>query len=267
VDLPGEEAQTLAATARAAGYENLLRLMHQLLTSEPVVRRSETGVLAVEIAWLRAAELPKLTRIEELLAGAVPLPEGRPAAAPAPRLAAATPSRPPVPAAPPPQRAEKPAAAAPAPAPRPAPEPAAPPPAPAARPPLPADPIQAFLEQVSLRRQPFAALLAEAELAFVDGELRIGVPPGEGMLESRLQQPSVRKVIDESVAAVWGAGTAWRQVRAESRTKNDEEAPVAAPAQELSRVAEIPKVQAILDIFGGKVETVEEHGFREEPTR
>ncbi|HEX7181742.1 MAG TPA: DNA polymerase III subunit gamma/tau [Thermoanaerobaculia bacterium] len=269
VDLPGEEAQTLATTARAAGYENLLRLMHQLLTSEPVVRRSETGVLAVEIAWLRAAELPKLTRIEELLAGAVPLPEGRPAAAPAPRPtpASAAPPRPPAPATPatpPPQQAEKPAAPAPATR-RSAPEPAAPPPA--ARPSLPADPVQAFLEQVSLRRQPFAALLAEAELAFVDGELRIAVPPGEGMLESRLQQPSVRKVIEESVAAVWGAGTAWRQVRGEARKKNDEEAPAAAPAQELSRVAEIPKVQAILDIFGGKVETVEEHGLREEPSR
>src|SRR5262249_30379990 len=65
VDLPGEEAAALAATSRASGYENLLRLLNQLLTSENVVRRSDTGALAVEIAWLRAAELPKLTRIEE----------------------------------------------------------------------------------------------------------------------------------------------------------------------------------------------------------
>src|SRR5262249_5387341 len=70
-DLPAEEAQALAALAREAGYENLLRLMNQLLASEETVRRSEAGALAVEIAWLRAAELPKLTRIEELLAGAV----------------------------------------------------------------------------------------------------------------------------------------------------------------------------------------------------
>src|SRR4051794_834487 len=34
VDLPGEEAATLAETARDAGYENLLRLVHQLLQSE-----------------------------------------------------------------------------------------------------------------------------------------------------------------------------------------------------------------------------------------
>ena len=69
VDLPAEEAATLAETAKGAGYENLLRLVHQLLQSEATVRRSETGALAVEIAWLRAAELPKLRRIEEILAG------------------------------------------------------------------------------------------------------------------------------------------------------------------------------------------------------
>src|SRR4051812_31046919 len=69
VDLPGEEAQKLAATAKGSGYENLLRLLHQLLASEQLVRRSDTGALAVEIAWLRAAELPRLPRVEELLAG------------------------------------------------------------------------------------------------------------------------------------------------------------------------------------------------------
>src|SRR5947208_3920604 len=89
VDLPGEEAAALAATARASGYENLLRLLNQLLTSEPIVRRSDTGALAVEIAWLRAAELPKLTRVEDLLAGgaeigANPGASARPAAAPRP---------------------------------------------------------------------------------------------------------------------------------------------------------------------------------------
>lgn len=69
VDLVLEEAQALAALARGGGYENLLRLVNQLLASEPVVRRSETGALAIEIAWLRAAELPKLIRVEQLLAG------------------------------------------------------------------------------------------------------------------------------------------------------------------------------------------------------
>src|SRR5215218_4320414 len=125
VDLPGEEAQALATTARASGYENLLRLMNLLLTSEPIVRRSDTGALAVEIAWLRAAELPKLTRVEEILAGTMPTEAARPAAAPRPAPAPApAPSRsrapepPPRAAAPPPpaqqqQPAPKPAETAP----------------------------------------------------------------------------------------------------------------------------------------------------------
>jgi DNA polymerase-3 subunit gamma/tau len=71
-DLPAEEALALAALAREAGYENLLRLMNQLLASEETVRRSEAGALAVEVAWLRAAELPKLTRVEQLLGGSSP---------------------------------------------------------------------------------------------------------------------------------------------------------------------------------------------------
>ncbi len=108
VDLPGEEAQALAATAKAGGYENLLRLLNQLLTSEPLVRRSETGALAVEIAWLRAAELPKLTRVEELLvAGNVRLQAAPGATRAAP---GATPRSGPAPA--PPVRASAPPAAA-----------------------------------------------------------------------------------------------------------------------------------------------------------
>ena len=74
VDLPEEEAKRLGKLAQQSGYENLLRLVHQLLASENTVRRSETGSLALEICWLRAAELPKLVRIEAILGGK--LPEG-----------------------------------------------------------------------------------------------------------------------------------------------------------------------------------------------
>jgi DNA polymerase-3 subunit gamma/tau len=93
VDLVLEEAQALAALARGGGYENLLRLVNQLLASEPVVRRTESGALAIEIAWLRAAELPKLIRVEQLLAGG-------PLAAVAPRPAAPPPRSPAPPQAP-----------------------------------------------------------------------------------------------------------------------------------------------------------------------
>jgi DNA polymerase-3 subunit gamma/tau len=72
IDLPAEETAALVEIARGAGYENLLRMLNLLLASEPLVRRSESGALALEIAWLRAAELPKLIRVEELLSGGIP---------------------------------------------------------------------------------------------------------------------------------------------------------------------------------------------------
>ena len=77
VDLPAEEAARLAERSRAAGFEGLLRLLRQLLASEETVRRSDASALALEIAWLRAAELPRLTRVEDLLAGRVPMPGRR----------------------------------------------------------------------------------------------------------------------------------------------------------------------------------------------
>ncbi|MCY3929024.1 MAG: DNA polymerase III subunit gamma/tau [Acidobacteria bacterium] len=77
VDLPGEAAKELARVAADAGYENLLRLLHLLLSSETVVRRADAPGLALEVALLRAAELPRLVRIEQL--GAT-LPDALPAA-------------------------------------------------------------------------------------------------------------------------------------------------------------------------------------------
>jgi DNA polymerase-3 subunit gamma/tau len=251
-DLPAEEAQALSALARAAGYENLLRLLHQLLASEQVVRRSDTGALALEIAWLRAAELPKLSRVEELLAGLpVTAAAPNPMSTPPPRT-----ERAPAPA--PSPKAAAPAAAVPPPAARPA--------APVTPPPPAGDPVQAFLEAVSLRKAPFAALLSEADILLSDGELRIAVPAEDSLLESRLQQAVYRQVVEEAIAAVWGPGLTWRTVRAAPKPKPEAAASSAgadgAPAE---RVAENPQVQAVLDIFGGKVETVEEHGsFRED---
>ncbi|HEX3555706.1 MAG TPA: DNA polymerase III subunit gamma/tau [Thermoanaerobaculia bacterium] len=272
VDLPLEEAQLLAATAKASGYENLLRLLNQLLTSENVVRRSDTGALAVEIAWLRAAELPKLTRVEEILAGtwqpgaapAVARPAAaapRPAPAPAPRSAAPDPA---------PRSATPPAPARPAPVQEP-PSPAPPPAvsttpatsapsrqaAPVAAPARSSDPMRAFLDEVSKRRPHLAGYLEGAEnLRFDDGRLTILALPGDNILRSRLQQDANRQAVEESLAAVWGPGTAWRL--AEGPGKAPAAPATAAPRSEAP--AENPAVQTVLEIFGGRVETIQEHG-------
>ncbi len=69
VELPNEEAEAARALGTSTGYETVLRLLHLLLAGEEAVRRSESAALAVEIAWLRAAELPRLTSLEALLGG------------------------------------------------------------------------------------------------------------------------------------------------------------------------------------------------------
>ena len=256
VDLPVEEAQTLAAVAKEAGYENLLRLLHQLLNSETTVRRSEAGALAVEIAWLRAAELPKLRRVEEILAGGgmgAAAPRPAPARTPHPLAPSPIPSQPSGRGGTQPERVEKPQAPVPAPA------PAAPPPAPRNGSASGEDHVQAFLDEVSRRKQPLAAHLSEAdEIAFADGRLTIARMPGDTWLESRLQQSANRQVIDEAVAAVWGAGTSWRTVQGEGRKAAEIQAQASAASAAGAVVSDNPTVQTVLEIFGGRVERVEE---------
>jgi DNA polymerase-3 subunit gamma/tau len=258
VDLPAEEAAALAALAQGSGYENLLRLLHHLLSSEMLVRRSDAGVLALEIAWLRAAELPKLIRVEELLRGEGLKPTPPPAH-PAPRAAvqAAAPARAlsETPAAAP---AAKPSPEAPAPAltaraerlERPA---ASPPHAAAFSPPL--DPVRAFLDEVSKRRPNLAGALDSAEeLSFAEGCLTVVAPAGDTWLSPRLAQEANRTALDEALVAVWGQGSRWRLTHGEPKV-----ASVAPRISQERDVADNPTVQAVLDIFGGRVETVEEN--------
>jgi DNA polymerase-3 subunit gamma/tau len=269
VDLPGEEAEALASLARASGYENLLRLLHHLLGSEMLVRRSDAGVLALEIAWLRAAELPKLTRVEELLRGEAPPPPTRPST-PRPiqssSHAPVAPTPPAVPAAQAPpasatKREEAPEASPgasppiPTPAAPPRPDPVPTPPRASAPPAPPRDTVRAFLEEVSKRRPNLAGALDSADkLSFSEGCLTIVAPAGDTWLGPRLGQEVNRAAIDEALAAVWGSGSRWRLTQGEAR------APIAEPAVAPERaIADNPTVQAVLDIFGGKVETVEEN--------
>ncbi|HEV7503937.1 MAG TPA: DNA polymerase III subunit gamma/tau [Thermoanaerobaculia bacterium] len=266
IDLPGEEAHALAATAKASGYENLLRLLSQLLASENIVRRSDTGALAVEIAWLRAAELPKLIRVEEILAGTY-----QPGAAPAARPAAAAPRpAPPAPAppprsAPPPEMAPR-ASAPPTPAtpsarPAPSPEPsAAPVSAPSMAAPIASagrssDPVTAFKEETAKRKPNLGGFLdAVEDLRFEDGRVTLLAPNGDSYLRSRLE--ANRPILEEAAAAVWGQGT-----RLEVRESKGAP-PAAAEAAKPARATEVePAVQAVLEIFqGSRVEAVEEHG-------
>jgi DNA polymerase III subunit gamma/tau len=246
VDLPGEEAQALAAMAKANGYENLLRLLNQLLTSEPIVRRSETGALAVEIAWLRAAELPKLTRVEEILAGGAVRAEVESATSrtPSPRptptpAAAPTRSRPPSPA-PVSRTSELPARQA----------------APVPPPSRPADPLTAFREGAARRNPKLAAFLDAAEdVRFDDGRVRIVLARGDTY--SRARSDSYRRDLEELAVAAWGPGTELDIVEGLAAPRELEGATLKPVS--MQEVEEIPAVQAVLEIFKGRIETVEEH--------
>jgi DNA polymerase-3 subunit gamma/tau len=249
IDLPGEEAAALATTARAAGYENLLRLLQQLLASEQTVRRSEAGALAVEIAWLRAAELPKLSRIEELLAGVAP---ASPRAVSLPVPATIRPVSRPAQAAT--AVAEATAPARPAPAPRPPSPPASSEPAPDA------DRLEAFLQEVEKLKQPLAAHLRAAEdLRFADGRLMIVHPPGDPWLAERLERGSNREVLEQALARAWGAGTGFTLVGGSGQGATPAGAPALSTVKLELVEANHPTIQTVLDIFGGRVERVEEH--------
>jgi DNA polymerase-3 subunit gamma/tau len=241
VDLPREEAEELQATARRAGYENLLRLLHQLLQSEPVVRKSEAGALAVEIAWLRAAELPKLVRVEELLAGGAPPLASPPVQAPARPPAAAPPG-----GAPAPRPAATAARAQPAAPPRPAATPTAPR----------ADgaqdsELERLREGLSARRPNVAAHLEGQKMVFADGELRIYHAPGDTWLRENLQRDANRQALEETIAEVFGPDARFRLLESEAPP-----APAASPEPPPSAAGD-PTVQTLLDIFGGTVERVE----------
>jgi DNA polymerase-3 subunit gamma/tau len=267
VDLPAEEAGRLAEHARAAGYENLLRLLRQLLSSEQTVRRSDASALALEIAWLRAAELPRLTRIEDLLAGTAQ-PSGDPGAARSAGPRSPRPSPPP-PSRPPAQDAGFAAdAAEPAPKPQPAPAPDAQPgsgpsssPDPEPRAAAAAAPtVEGFLERLTDLKGALAGHLRQAEsLRFDDGVLHVTVAPDDEILADRLQRPNNRELLDRAVRESFGPDARWRSERGSGTAAppTPAERPATEPAPD-AQVQDNPTVQTVLEIFDGTVEGVED---------
>ncbi len=296
VDLPAEEAARLAERARAAGFENLLRLLRQLLASEETVRRSDASALALEIAWLRAAELPRLTRVEDLLAGRAPMPEAAanpgtarvpsaarpapapapaprpapsPAQAPAPRADAEEPQDPTAPTAQTAQAAQT-ADRGPAtdrsPAPATAPDTADAPPdsAPAgAGLPAPAT-VAGFLERLTDLKPALAGHLRHAEALRLDGTtLEIVISPDDDILPGRLQKASNRQLLDRALAEVLGPDVTWKTARGTGSVAPGQ-ASAADPdqghgeGQPHDQVQDNPTVQTVLEIFDGTVERVDE---------
>jgi DNA polymerase-3 subunit gamma/tau len=268
LDLGPDEGAELAALARKHGYEPVLRLLHYLLQSEAAIRRSEVGVLALEIAWLRAAELPKLIRIEAALAGPVaPIVAAEPSAPKPPTEASRKDGRPDAPTPPP---RPVPVASAPAPV-----SSAATPPdeAPAPRAPL-SESAQRLIDAINKRRPALAARLSHAADIHAEGNVvSIAIPASDTDTAETLRRPATRAVLDEAVADGWGAGATWSVVNGAAAPKSSDGKPSRSSSSEArspgsrteakstppevpATVAEHPTVQAVLEIFNGRVAEV-----------
>lgn len=253
--LPAEERKALAEIAKGAGYETLLRLLHHLLGSESAIRRSEASALALEIAWLRAAELPRLTAIERFLAGG-----GGSPSSPGPTSSGPRNARPETPPAVRP--AERATAEAPKPiatvvpvGKRPADEERRTGAAPAG----PAT-LAAFIEQLVLRRPTLAALLEDpSTLVWNESERTLLVRPASDFAAASLNRN--REILGAAAVATFGAGVSVRFAAAESRPATEAPAPAAVreqvSAERKAEVSEHPRVQAVLEIFGGGVANIE----------
>ncbi len=116
------------------------------------------------------------------------------------------------------------------------------------------DGVARFREELSASRPTLAARLEGAELVFADGELRIALADADESARAQVERPSNRELLDAALAAAFGAGARWRLLDSAAPPK-----PLAKPAAgepaDRSAPAADPRVQTVLDIFGGTVVT------------
>ncbi len=276
IDLPLEEAESLADLVRSHSYENLLRLSDHLLTSEPTVRRSEFALLALELAWLRAAELPKLTRVEDLLSGTAAVASAKRTGtaekrthtaknSTASKNTAARDSREQIPTssrttpAPSPSPAQSPTSASPESLPDKASRDETPPAEFSAA----GSRADLFREQLNDRRQPLAAMVDSAKLAFKDGQLLVYPEAGDSLLSSALKRENNASLFDELARDVWGEGTTWLLQEAPDESSKPDHSPRASGNEEAKEANKDSMVKTVLEVFGGNIQSVKRHENRE----
>ena len=95
--------------------------------------------------------------------------------------------------------------------------------------------------------------------------LVVAVEPGEDLIAAGLRREANRRLLDEAAAAVWGPEASWRvetvapAAGGGARPFKPQVTPgrAAPPSPDLSRAEQHPAVQAVLEIFGGRVANVE----------
>jgi hypothetical protein len=122
------------------------------------------------------------------------------------------------------------------------------------------DAVARFREELSARRPTLAASLDAARLAHADGVLTIELPGDDPLSAKQLERASNRELLGAAAAATFGAGTRLRLVAAPAADGSEAAAPPAAGAaagdDARPPAVDDPRVQAVLDIFGGSVEAL-----------
>lgn len=257
VDLPKEEAERLATVVRNHGYENLLQVIQLLLSSESSVKRSEFGALALQITWLRAAELPKLVQIQDLLSGRTKPPVDPKDLAAGRPTSGASPSGPSDRS----QRGRSQGAEGPEVA-------LSGPPAelrrtvteePDRQAPRTEASIGQFLREVTSRRPSLAPLLKACgdEIRFEAGSLKI--PRGDRYLDEALERPANRATLEEVLHQLWGDSATW-EWKESTRVPKIEPSSRRQRRSALEATDDLPAVRTVLDVFGGKIQSIEQEG-------
>lgn len=272
---------TLREMARTTPYSTLLRMLTLLSEAEGTLRRSDVPSLALEVLFLRLAELPRLIPIEEILASgaSLPMPASR-GAAPASPAPAPPPSAPPAgqhsraSAAEPQSRAAgaetqyRPPLAAPRPA-------AAVPESPrfvgltpleAAEPEAEAstgdEAILAFREAVDKRNANLGAALEDVSVSIDGKTIRLVLDPPSPPLARRLGEPAMKKILEDAAVAVLGSKARVTMESAEPAGGDLTAAAAAADPGKVerenlkNRAAADEKVRKILDLFDGEIADV-----------
>ncbi len=251
IDLPLEQAEDLAKLVQNYGYENILRLSHHLLASESNVRRSEFGMLALKLSWLRAAELQKLTQIEDILGGHQPIPTPTPNTETNHSKPAAVPGATPKPnSTSTPKTKQKDTYST-------------------SYNEIPNETprttnrdnstldnnarVSNFLEQLGLRRQPLAALVETAQITIDESSLVIQPLSKDSLLPNALQRKNNASLVDELVRDILGPDASWSLIA--PRTSRAPKEPTVQKTQKTAPGN--TTVQAVIEVFGGQIQNVQ----------
>ena len=77
------------------------------------------------------------------------------------------------------------------------------------------------------------------------------MPPGDHWLQDRLGRKANRELVEGALGEIWGEGSRWKIIE---RKATEQPRPRAEATEEA--LAD-PRVQTVLEIFGGSVESVE----------